>query len=115
MKILNKPVKIWNKLVTLSKAFKKSLGWRITYLTLNPPLPECRIFVFGAVPGGKVADRGPIVWEAANRGLRGVLGKKIARLRLRGVGKEDRGLRLRGVAVLGKKTKGKGFNFQTYR
>ena len=44
-----------------------------------------------------------------------MLGKKIARLRLRGVGKEDRGLRLRGVAVLGKKTKGKGFNFQTYR
>ena len=75
-----KPMKIWNKPVTLSKAFKKSLGWRITYLTLNPPLSECRIFVFGAVPSGKVADRGPIVWEAANRCLRGVLGKNIARL-----------------------------------
>ena len=55
--------------------------------------------------GGKVVDRGPIVREAANRGLRGVLGKKIARLRLRGVGEEDRGLHLRSVAVLGKKKK----------
>ena len=63
MKILNKPVKIWNKPVTLSKAFKKSLGWRITYLTLNPPLPESRIFIFGVVPGGKVVYCGPIVWE----------------------------------------------------
>ena len=65
--------------------------------------------------GGKVVDRGPIVREAANRGLRGVLGKKIARLRLRGVGEEDRGLHLRGVVVLGKKTEGKGFNFQIGR
>ena len=47
-----KPVKIWNKPVTLSKAFKKSLGWRTTYLTLNPPLSECRMFVFGALPMG---------------------------------------------------------------
>ena len=31
-----------------------------------------------------------------------MLGKKIARLRLRGVGEEDRGLHLRGVVVLGK-------------
>ena len=61
MKILNKPVKIWNKPVTLSKAFKKSISWRITYLTLNPPLPESRIFIFGVVPSGKVADRGSIV------------------------------------------------------
>ena len=46
-----------------------------------------------------------------------MLGKKIARLRLRGVREEDKGLRLRGVAVLGKKkkTEGKGFNFQTGR
>ena len=58
-----KPMKIWNKPVTISKAFKKTLGWRITYLTLNPPFPESRIFIFDAVPGGKVANRGPIVWE----------------------------------------------------
>lgn len=42
-----------------------------------------------------------------------MLGKKIARLRLRGVGKEDRRLHFRAVAVLGKKKEGKGFNFQT--
>ena len=73
-------MKIWNKLMTLSKAFKKRHGWRITYMTLNPPLLKCRIFVFGAMPGGKVTDRGPIVWKATNNGLHGVLGKKIARL-----------------------------------
>ena len=53
MKIWNKLVKIRNKPVTLSKALKKSLDWRITYLTLNPPLLECRIFVFGALPVGR--------------------------------------------------------------
>ena len=33
--------------VTLSKAFKKRLGWR------NPLLSESIIFIFGAVPGGR--------------------------------------------------------------
>ena len=66
-----KPMKIWNKPVTLSKAFKKSLGWRITYLTLNPPLLECRIFIFGVVPGGKVADRGCMVVVGRSDSRRG--------------------------------------------
>ena len=66
MKILKKTredLKQTCESVTLSKAFKKSISWRITYLTLNPPLPESRIFIFGVVPSGKVAYRGSIVWE----------------------------------------------------
>ena len=97
-KFWNKPVKIWNKPVTLSKAFKKRHGWRITYLTLNPPLPECRFFIFGALPmpqwwldAGKAtllhsivrlwlcgsSGKVRVVWEAADHDHRGVLGKKI--------------------------------------
>ena len=103
-----KPVKIWNKPVTLSKAFKKRHDWRITYLTLNPPLSECWFFIFGAlsVPQrwldvDKATLLSPIVtllhpivwlwlygssgkvrviWKATDHGLRSVLGKKIVRL-----------------------------------
>ena len=94
-----KPLKNWNKLMTLSKAFKNRHDWRITYLTLNPPLPECRFFIFGALSmpqrwldTGKATLLPPIVrlslcgssgkvqvvWEATDHGRCGVLGKKIA-------------------------------------
>ena len=47
------------------------------------------------------------------RGLCGVLGKKIARLiGLRGVGEEDRGLCLRGVACWGRKQRARVSTFK---
>ena len=44
-----------------------------------------------------------------------MLGKKIARLCLHGVGEEDRGLRLCGIAVLGKKKKTERAKVSTFK
>ena len=66
-----KLVKIWNKPMIISKAFKKSIGWRITYLILNPPLSECRFFHLWCVVGRKVVDRGCMVTMGRSNSLRG--------------------------------------------